>query len=261
VLLLHGWPGDRHDQDAVAALLAADHDVVVPDFRGFGESPVDPALLPQAVGLDAQVAELATLLDALGLGGVVVGGYDVGSRVGQALARARPDLVRALVVAPPLPGVGERILSARAMTEYWYQAFHQLELAERLIDGRPEAARAYLEHFWTHWSGPGWTPEPERLDRLAALYGRPGAFTATISWYRAGAGSVARSLAERIPPLEARLATPTRVLWPAQDPLAPPELADRIGAFFTDVALELVPCGHFVPVEAPAAFAGAIRAA
>jgi pimeloyl-ACP methyl ester carboxylesterase len=33
----------------------------------------------------------------------VVAGYDIGSRTAQAVARQRPDLVRALVIAPPLP--------------------------------------------------------------------------------------------------------------------------------------------------------------
>ena len=57
------------------------------------------------------------------------------------------------------------------------------------------AVRAYLEHFWTHWSGPDYLPDPAELDRLADAYARPGAFTASINWYRAGAGSVATSAA------------------------------------------------------------------
>src|SRR6188508_1664133 len=58
-----------------------------------------------------------------------------------------PDLVRALVIAPPLPGIGDRILSPQAQREFWYQAFHNLGLSAELIDGRPDAVRAYLRHF------------------------------------------------------------------------------------------------------------------
>ncbi len=105
--------------------------------------------------------------------------------------------MRALVIAPPLPGAGERVLSEGAVREFWYQSFHRLPLAERLLDGNLTAARAYLEHFWAHWSGPGYTPDPGELDRLAEVYGAPGAFTASIGWYRAGSGTVARSLAEQ----------------------------------------------------------------
>src|SRR6202012_3942095 len=109
------------------------------------------------------------------------------------------ELVRALVLAPPLPGVGIRVLSEDALREFWYQSFHRLDLAQRLIDGSPAAVRTYLEHFWEHWSGPGYSPDPEEVDRLAEAYGAPGAFVASIGWSRAGAGTVARSLAEQAP--------------------------------------------------------------
>jgi len=52
------------------------------------------------------------------------------------------------------------------------------------------------------------------------------------------------------------------VLWPAHDPLFPLEWSDRIGEFFADARLTTLPgAGHFVPLEAPAEFAAAIRAA
>jgi len=103
VLLLHGWPGDRTDYRKAVPLLVDRADVLVPDLRGFGGSDkhdVDPAAQYSAA---AQTRSVAGLLDELGLREVVVAGYDVGSRVAQTLAVARPDLVRALVVTPPVP--------------------------------------------------------------------------------------------------------------------------------------------------------------
>src|SRR6185503_7310413 len=94
------------------------------------------------------------LIKELGLSDVVIAGYDVGSRVAQSVARMHPELVRGLVLSPPLPGAGERVLTAQAQGEFWYQAFHQLPVAAELIDGNPDAVREYLRHFWTHWSGP-----------------------------------------------------------------------------------------------------------
>ena len=261
VLLLHGWPGDRRDFRAVTCLLDG-LDVVVPDLRGFGESDklaVDPA---DGYSATAQARSIVGLVEELGLGDVVLAGYDIGSRIAQTIAAQRPDLVRALVIAPPLPGIGARILDAGAQAEFWYQAFHQLDLAERLIDGRPDAVRAYLWHFWSHWSGPSFRLAEADLDRLAVGYGAPGAFAASIGWYRAGAGSVARSLAERAPDPAGRLAVPTTVLWPEHDPLFPVAWSDRIGEFLADARLTIVPgAGHFVPLEAPGAVGAAIRAA
>ncbi|HEY2637342.1 MAG TPA: alpha/beta fold hydrolase, partial [Solirubrobacteraceae bacterium] len=187
VVLLHGWPGARSDHREVAGLLAERADVIVPDLRGFGESFAASQAPPEAYTAPAQAESVLALIDELGLDRPVVAGYDVGSRVAQAVARARPDAVRALVVSPPLPGIGRRILTPEAQREFWYQHFHRLDLAERLVDGRPSAVRAYLEHFWAHWSGPGWVPPHGLLDELTALYARPGAFTASINWYRGGA--------------------------------------------------------------------------
>ena len=262
VVLLHGWPGDRRDYRELAPLLTGEHDVVAPDLRGFGESDkhaVDPR---DGYSLAAQVRSVVGLLEELGLGPVVLAGYDVGSRVAQAVARTAPQRVRALVVAPPLPGAGDRVLSPAAQRAYWYQAFHQLTLAEELVDGDRDAVRSYLRHFWSAWSGPSFTLPDADLERLVDRYAAPGAFTASIGWYRAGSGTVATSLAETAPPRPERIAVPTQVLWPEHDPLFPAAWSDRLDAYFVDVTVTHLPgVGHFSPLEAPQAFAAALRAA
>jgi pimeloyl-ACP methyl ester carboxylesterase len=261
VVLLHGWPGDRQDWRAVAPLLVAEGraTVVVPDLRGFGDSDKHPADPTETYAAAGQAASVLGLMRELDLGPAIVAGYDIGSRVAQRMAADAADAVRALVLAPPLPGVGQRVLSERAVREFWYQSFHRLDLAERLLDGNRAAVRAYLEHFWTHWSGPGYTPEPVELDRLAEAYGAPGAFVASIGWYRAGSGTVARSLAERAPAPEDRIAIPTAVLWPGQDPLFPADWSDRTDEFFSAATLRTLPdAGHFSPLEAAEEFAAAI---
>jgi pimeloyl-ACP methyl ester carboxylesterase len=262
VVLLHGWPGDRTDFRHAVPLLTPAAEVVVPDLRGFGESdkhPADPAV---GYSADAQARSVTGLVDQLGLVRPVLAGYDIGSRIAQTVARQRPDLVRALVLSTPLPGIGDRVLTAQAQQEFWYQAFHRLDLATHLLDGRPDAVRAYLRHFWSHWSGPDFELSPDHLEHLVSVYAEPGAFAASIGWYRAGAGSVARSVSERTPRPEDRLAVPTTVLWPEHDPLFPRAWSDRLGEFFADVRLRhLDGVGHFTPVESPDTFAAAVRAA
>jgi pimeloyl-ACP methyl ester carboxylesterase len=261
VVLLHGWPGSRADQHEVAALLAGEADVVVPDLRGFGGSDRHARDAAEAYSAEAQADSVCALIEELELARPVISGYDVGGRVAQAIAARLPDDVRALVVSPPMPGVGRRVLAPEAQREFWYQPFHQLPLSERLVDGDERAVRTYLEHFWTHWSGPGFTPDPARLDALVADYARPGAFIASIAWYRAGAGTVARSLTERPPAPLDRVAVPTTVLWPEHDPLFPRAWSDRLDEFYADVDLQFVDgIGHYVPLEAPERVADAIRA-
>jgi pimeloyl-ACP methyl ester carboxylesterase len=259
VVLLHGWPGDRTDFRRVVPLLTAGADIVAPDLRGFGESDKHDQPPAHAYSAAAQARSVAGLIAELGLRRPVLAGYDVGSRIVQAVAIDFPERTRAIVIAPPLPGAGNRVFTPQAQQEFWYQAFHQLDLATELIDGRPAAVRAYLRHFWTHWSGPAFTPAEPDLDRLVSRYASPGAFTASIGWYRAGAGTVARSAGERAPAPGDRIATPATVLWPEHDPLFPPAWSDRMAEFFAAAELRRVGgAGHFVPLEAPEAFAAAL---
>ncbi|MEV5510631.1 alpha/beta fold hydrolase [Streptomyces orinoci] len=260
VVLLHGWPGDRTDYRRVLPLLRDTCELVVPDLRGFGASGGPPAAPEQQYDARAQARGVAGLIRELGLDRPVLAGYDIGSRIAQAVAQDHPELVRALVLAPPLPGIGNRILQPRAQREFWYQSFHRLPLAGELLDGKPDALRAYLRHFWDGWSGPSFTLDEAALDHLLSVYGPPGAFCASIAWYRAGAGAVAASLGEVVPEPGERIAVPATVLWPEHDPLFPRAWSDRLSLFFADVGVESVAgAGHFVPVEAPARFAAAIR--
>jgi pimeloyl-ACP methyl ester carboxylesterase len=249
VVLLHGWPGDRTDYRVLAPILAErGFEVVVPDLRGFGASN-SLSLDPAQYGVAAQGRSVVGLIEELGLDRPVLAGYDVGSRIAQGIARSRPDLIEGLVVAPPLPGIGKRVFSEHAQAEFWYQSFHRLPVIEELIDGNPAAVRSYLRHFWTQWSGPGFEPE---LDHLVEVYSAPGAFTASIQWYRAGAGSVAMSAAETAPASYDRIAVPTVVLWPEYDPLFPRAWSDRLDDFFSDVRLRFVDrAGHYAPLEYP----------
>jgi pimeloyl-ACP methyl ester carboxylesterase len=260
VLLLHGWPGTRLDYRDVVPLLSDAADVVAPDLRGFGESDKHRAPPAEAYSADAQARRVVALIDELGLGPAVVVGYDVGSRVAQTVARLFPERVRALVLSPPLPGAGDRVLTPQAQREFWYQAFHQLKLVEEIIDGHAPAVRSYLGHFWSHWSGPSFEQPAAELDRLADLYRAPGAFISSIAWYRAGSGTVATSLREMTTERHEQITVPTAVLWPEFDPLFPQDWRDRLDAFFADVTVTLLPgVGHFIPREAPRELAMAIR--
>jgi len=262
VVLLHGWPGDRTDYRELVPRLDG-CEVVVPDLRGFGASDKHVADPATHYNGPAQARSVADLITGLGLQRpVVVVGYDIGSRVAQSLARARAELVKAMVITPPVPGVGTRVFGPGPLREFWYQAFHRLLLAEELIDGKPEAVRAYLRHFWSHWSGPDFSLAEADLDHLVSVYGPAGAFTASVGWYRAGGGTTAVATTETAPALEDRLGTPTVVLWPEHDPLFPREWSDRLEEFFSRVRLRFVDgAGHFAPLEFPDVMAEEVRAA
>ena len=133
VVLLHGWPGDHTDWDQLVPGLIDIADVLRPDLRGFGQSDKHEADPEEIYSGRGQARAVIALMDELGLEGAVVAGYDVGSFVSQTIAAMRPQLVKALVVSPPLPGAGQRVLELGPVTEFWYTSFHQLDLGSILL--------------------------------------------------------------------------------------------------------------------------------
>jgi pimeloyl-ACP methyl ester carboxylesterase len=233
---------------------------MAPDLRGFGQSDKYEADLEEIYSAQGQARAVTALMDELGFKDAVVAGYDVGGAVSQTVATIRPDLVAALVVSPHLPGAGKRVLELEPVKEFWYTSFHQIDLARQLIDGKSEAVRAYLRHFWSHWSGPNYVVDSKRIDHLTEVYSAPGAFIASINWYRTSSNPVTAFATETKPRRDRRLAVPTTVLWEDQDPIFPYEWSKWLDDFFADYTLErLSGIGHFTPLEATDRFVKAIK--
>lgn len=240
VVLLHGWPGGPSDFDDVLSLLRAGIPALVPDL--FAGRPSD-------VSANACADRVLALIGEQGLERPVVAGYDIGSRVAQALARRAPDAVRALVVTPGYPGLGDRPFAPELASELWYQHFNRLPVADAMLDGNREAVSAYLAHLWTHWAARPGLAERPAFAELVRRYAEPGAFSTSLGWYRQNRGYAA----------DGPVRVPSTVLWGDTDPLFPLAWADALGDWFTEHELRVLPAtGHFLPLEAPAAFAGAI---
>ncbi|NYT41945.1 alpha/beta hydrolase [Sphingomonas sp. R-74633] len=166
VLLLHGY-GETGDMwSPLAAALATDHTVIVPDLRGMGLSS------HPAGGFDkmTQGRDMQAVLAALGVQKFDLVTHDIGNMVGFALATQQPDRVgRFVLIDAPVPGVGpwEEVLKNPLL---WHFRFGGPDM-ERLVAGRE---RIYLDRFWNEFSA-----HPDRFDELsrqhyAALYARPG---------------------------------------------------------------------------------------
>lgn len=140
IVLLHGGHGDRTDWTDVAVRLQGT--VVTPDLRGVGESDRWPG---GDVSVPAQAASVASLIDELRLGPVVLGGHGIGAAVALRVAALRPGRVAGLVVTPPP------------------------EVSTRSVTG---TERNVLERVWTTWSAPGFAPSRLRLEHLAEQHDR-----------------------------------------------------------------------------------------
>jgi pimeloyl-ACP methyl ester carboxylesterase len=176
VVLLHGY-GETGDMWApLAANLARDHQVVVPDLRGMGLST------KPAGGYDkkTQGQDISGVLDALKIGKTDLITHDIGNMVGYAFAENPARITRFILMDAPLPGVGpwDQILKNPLL---WHFRFGGPDM-ERLVAGRE---RIYLDRFWNEFSAtPAKFSEASRV-HYAALYARPGAMHAGFAQFAA----------------------------------------------------------------------------
>jgi pimeloyl-ACP methyl ester carboxylesterase len=177
VVLLHGY-GETGDMWApMAADLARDHTVIVPDLRGLGLSS------KPAGGFDkkTQAGDVAAVLDKLHVQSADLVTHDIGNMVGYAFAVQNMKRVRRFVlIDAPLPGVGpwEEVLKNPLL---WHFRFGGPDM-ERLVAGRE---RIYLDRFWNEFSAaPAHFTEDARV-HYAALYALPGAMHSGFAQFAA----------------------------------------------------------------------------
>jgi pimeloyl-ACP methyl ester carboxylesterase len=177
VLLLHGY-GETGDMWApLAADLARNHTVIVPDLRGMGLSSRPTS------GYDkkTQGQDVAGLLEVLGIHRTDLVTHDIGNMVGYAFAAQYPAMVTSFVLMDaPLPGIGpwEEILKSPLL---WHFRFGGPDM-ERLVAGRE---RIYLDRFWNEFSADPASFSEVSRQHYAQLYARPGAMHAGFAQFAA----------------------------------------------------------------------------
>lgn len=125
LLLSHGYGASARMWDPNVPALSAGRTVVTWDQRGHGESdsPSDPGLYSEAVC----VADMAALLDHLGIERAVIGGLSLGGYLSLAFHLAHGQRVAALVLADTGPGYKD----ARARDGWNDMARRQAEALEQ----------------------------------------------------------------------------------------------------------------------------------
>jgi 3-oxoadipate enol-lactonase len=93
LVLLHGFPLDRHLWDDVLTLLEDTFDVINPDLRGFGNSTI---MIDAPNSMDDYASDIAGLLDQLNISKAAIVGHSMGGYVALAFTRLYPDRVSGL---------------------------------------------------------------------------------------------------------------------------------------------------------------------
>ena len=231
LLLLHGFDSCFLEFRRLVPLLAADHQLFIPDLFGFGFSP-------RPAGADYNPQGVLTHLEALlarirSTSTVPIGliGASMGGSVAVELARRQPQAIARLLLLAPA-GLTGRPMPVPPLLDALGVRFLALPGVRRglcrtaFADPDRDVGPAELEIASLHLASPGWA-------QALAAFARSGGFAG---------GSP-------LPP------QPLQVLWGQQDRILRPPQKRAALALLGDCVLELDDCGHLPHIDRPAAVA------
>jgi haloacetate dehalogenase len=254
LVLLHGFPQTHAMWHRVAQHLRERFLIVMPDLRGYGDSPAPPDTPDHAqASKRALAADVVTALDTLGIDRFYLCGHDRGGRVAHRLALDFPRRVIKLCVidiAPTLDMYARTDFDFARAYYHWFHLIQPAPLPETMIGGD---AKAYLRAKLGGWGSRGLDfIEPEAMREYERCFCRPAAIHSACEDYRASAGidlehdGVSRARGDQI-------ACDMLVLWGARGVVQ--RLFDPLALWRAQCAGEVsgwaVDAGHFIPEELP----------
>jgi haloacetate dehalogenase len=234
----------------VAPRLAEQFTVVTPDLRGYGMTS-KPASAPDHAPYSKRVMALdqIELMALLGHDRFSVAGHDRGARVAYRLALDHPDVVVRLAVLDIIP-TGEMFdLGGRefGLSHYhWFFLAQPAPLPERLIGADPD-----WYWRWHTTRGPDTSFFDGAIEDYLTCFREPETVRGICEDYRAGAGiDYEHDRADK----EAgrKIQCPVLALWAGRGPID--RWYDVLSVWrewAENVEGRALPCGHYLPEEAP----------
>jgi len=250
LLLLHGYPQTHIMWRKIAPRLAADFTVIAADLRGYGDSGKPPSDSRHApYSKRAMAGDLTALMSALGHARFLLAGHDRGGRVAHRLTLDNPGRVERLAVLDIVPT--ERLFreTGKAVATgyyHWYFLIQEAPFPETLIGNSVEF---YLRTKLGRWGAGAEMVEEEAFAEYLRCFSDPATIHASCEDYRAAATiDLEHDAADLDRPIEC----PMLVLWGERGLMhrhfdVPGTWRERA----SDVSDALIPCGHFLPEEAP----------
>ena len=238
IVLLHGWPQNWWIWREVIPVLAdAGWHVLAVDLRGCGWSEAPARDMRKAT----MAADVAHLLDALGIDRFHLAGHDWGGWVAQLAAVEHPDRVQALTVLNIAALWTEPRVFLRHLPRFLYQPM----VATPGLG--PAAQRSDL--FWWRMRGEGIPAEAVPVYQATLrdpAHARAGSRIYRDFLLRESRPSLAEARAT------ARIEAPVSVLLAEDDPVIKEPMVEGLRSHAPSVELRLVPrCGHFIVDEQP----------
>ena len=259
-IFVHGFPESHRTWRALAPLLDDKLRLIMPDLRGFGASDKPQDVSDYAT--EHLIADLFALADALGIARFALVGHDWGGAIAWAAAigaprnQQRPRIERLAIINSPHPLIFQRSLIddpvQRAASQYM-NAFRDPAMEAGI-------ARMGLETFFDKSFSKHVdlaTIPPDERQAYLDDWGRPGALTAMLNWYRASrivvpAVGEEAAMPEWVARGVPKIRVPVQIIWGLDDKALLPIQLDGIGEVGDDVEVApLAGVGHFAPWQAP----------
>ena len=274
VILLHGFPelafSWRHQ---LPALAAAGFRAIAPDQRGYGQSDV-PADV-RHYRIEALIADIHGLLDALELDSATFVGHDWGALVLWQMAMRAPQRIERLVILniphyPRLPIDPIQVMRERFGDDFYIVNFQDSDEADRAFSRYPtrffdrmmrrgQVSREQFDQLPAEMktlsllkvmarseaSGEPLLTDAER-DYFAAAFARTG-FTGPINWYRNWTLNWETQAA-----FDERIRIPTLFIGAVDDVVVAPEHIEAMKPLVDDLEVHMLEqCGHWSQQEKP----------
>jgi 3-oxoadipate enol-lactonase/4-carboxymuconolactone decarboxylase len=207
--------------DAQARALSGRYRVLRYDTRGHGRSPVAEG----AVTIETLAADLAGLLDALGIGRAHVVGLSLGGMTAQAFAAAYPDRVHGLVL----------MATSAYLPAGW---------EERAATVQAHGMAAIVDAVMTRWFTPAFHGAPEAAALRQRFLANPAAGYAACCLAIGGMD---------LRPSNHSITAATLIIAGADDPATPPAMSEDIRSRIPGAELAVLPnAAHILNIEQPA---------
>ncbi|KAF1832753.1 putative epoxide hydrolase [Decorospora gaudefroyi] len=287
-LLLHGFPSSSFDWRRVIPLLADDgYGVIAPDLLGYGDTdkPTEVAAYSQKRIAD-HVKELVL---KEGIKQVIGVGHDWGSGLLSKVALAHVSLFAGIVFTsvgyvPPgdfdVDQVNARTEQALGYPTFGYWKFFNEDEAGSVIDANQDSfvSLVYPQHAedWKATMGPlgaakamvtsakvtplpSWLTE-EDVQKHKQIFGK-GGLTAPLNWYKSAIRQVDAPYYATFTTEESKcIDVPALVILGEHDYVCVPAFQTQTAdAYLRNHRVERLQCGHWIPLEQPAAFSALLK--
>lgn len=250
LLLLHGYPQTHVIWHKIAPALAQKFTVTVTDLRGYGDSgKPDGGPAHEHYSKRVMAADQAAVMQQLGFEQFDVAGHDRGGRVAHRMALDHPERVRRIAVLDIAPTYTMYMTTdmefARAYY-HWFFLIQPFDVPERLIGADVDY---WMRSKLAQWGRDEAAITPEAFAEYVRCYRDPAAIHASCEDYRASAGV---DLTHDEADLGRKITAPLLVLWGEKGFVGRKyDLVAVWREWAEDVRGQGLPCGHYLPEEAP----------